>query len=724
MVGKLLKTLFITLLVTCTLITICPSTIEAKLRSCLTKEEIAFALAVGKGEYAYKVCETLAYKFGCISDGAGREWWRPAGTDAEHEAANWIAEEMIKIGLKNVTLDPFPVHAYHYGGAYVQVVDPVCLDPWLACGYSGLPGTVNNPYVSGYVAEDGSITAEIVYVGLGTRYDYMGKDVNGKLVLVDVSEEEMYWLQYPHYEATLHGAIGMVTTWVEYGLLEGSVVTHDSECALTIPAVSISHKDAECLKKLIKEKGKVKVKVWCNATVDFNGFSYNVYGCIPGTTHPDELIIIGDHYDKHWYGASDDSAGVSRLLGIAKALVDSGYKPSRTIVFIAHGAEEYGWSDTEFDWCIGAWNAIFKQHPEWAGKTIAYFNCEGGGTAGATSVIAIGTPETQSFRRRLLKLFDEWFLNNDPWSRYYRRSIEQTESFPSTWDDRFSYASAGIPTMEVKSFGGEMTEIWDEYYYHTQMDDMNGISAESLAMSIIANGIAIIELDRSVFIPYSFENRAEDMKQFMEKELLTEANINYRRVVRQIDRFQKVAAEVTKLLESSRNYKNARAVNSLLLRTADVLFSELAWVGGYIQSMYPHQHYQDDSWCLREGIEALEEGNIDAALMWLSWTYNMWTGRLVSYETYKAMYIDRWNPDRNDLFWGTGRLAKVIDIWKEYESLMQKKNSGITDYSEEVASLKAKYNIVVDNFRDSINKMLNTLAEATDLLIQVKALLR
>ncbi len=708
MKTKTVWTLAISLMISM-LVTALPQAYGVK-PSLLSEEELAFAEAVGVGQYAYEINEIYAHQYGEFEwpEGSGSEAWRPAGSDADHAYADYLEAEMKAIGLTDVTKEPFPVHAYHYGGASVQVTSPYNDEVWLACGYSGLPGTPPE-----------GITAEIVYVGLGTKYDYINKDVTGKLVLVDVSEEEMYWLQYPHYEAELHGAIGMVVTWLEYGLLEGSVVTHDSECKRTIPAVAISHENADYLKALIASENSVEVKIWCDAEVDLNGISYNVYGYIPGTTYPDELIVIGDHYDKHWYGASDDGSGVARLLGMAKAFVDSDYCPSRTLVFFSNGAEEYGWSDTEFDWCIGAWNAISEQHPEWAGKTLAYFNLEGGGTIGATSISAEGTPETQSFRSRLLRLFDEWFSNNDPWSAYYYPSSEWTSSFPSTWNDQFSFGSAGVPTMAVDSWRSD----YAGYDYHTQKDDMYGVSAESLAMSIIANGIAAIELDRSVLIPYGFENRADDMKQYVEKELLTEAGINYRRIMSEVERFRRVAADVTHMI-NTRDSENVESVNSLLLQTADVLLSELAWVGGYIQPFYPHQHYQDDSWFLREGIWALEEGNIDAALMWLSWTYNMWTGRLVSRETYQAMYIDRWNPDRDDLFWGTGRVAKVLDIYDEYESLVQKKSAGVTDYSDEISELWAKYSTVVDYFEASLNDMMHTLSTARNLLEQVTVLLR
>ena len=369
MKSKMFLTLTIALIISMSLIAFTPIYGAKPPKALLTEEEIAFAEAVGVGEYAYEINEIYAWQYGEFEwpEGSGKEAWRIAGSDAENAYADYLVAEMNTIGLEDVAKEPFDVHAYNYGGASVQVISPVLGDEWLACGYSGLPGTPPE-----------GITAEIAYVGLGTKYDYEGKDVEGKLVLVDVSEEDMYWLQYPHYEAELHGAIGMVVTWVEYGLLEGSVVTHDSECRRTIPAVCISHENADYLKSLVASEDSVEVKIWCDAEVDLDGTSYNVYGYIPGSTYPDELIVIGDHYDKYWYGASDDGSGVARLLGVAKAFVDSGYQPLRTLVFVAHGAEEYGWSDTEFAWAIGAWYTIYEQHPEWVGKTLAYFNLEGG----------------------------------------------------------------------------------------------------------------------------------------------------------------------------------------------------------------------------------------------------------------------------------------------------------------------------------------------------------
>ncbi len=674
----------------------------------LSDEETAFAQAVGVGEYAYGIDEVYSYEYGEFEMELG-EAWRGAGSEPAHEYAQYLEDEMVRIGLSNVEQEGFPVHAYSYGGASVQIVGPETGEVWLAAGHAGLPGTPPE-----------GLTAEIVYVGLGTRFDYPAEGVEGKLVLIEVSEEEMYWLQYPLYEAELHGAIGAVVTWIEYQDVEDSVVTHDSESRTNIPAVDISHKNAEILKEKIQASDEpVVVKIWCDAQIDYSGVAYNVYGYIPGAKHPDEYIVIADHYDRWWYGSSDNGAGVARLMGIAKAMVDSGYVPDRTMVFIATDAEEFGWTDTEFDWALGAWWAIFDQHPEWAGHVRGYFNLEGGGDAGATSVYAWGTPETQLFRKSILKRIDSWFMNNQPWSAYYYRSVEQTEKFFSTWADGFSWGAAGVSVMEVGSY---RSFEYSGYSYHTQTDTMEWITAESLAMSVISNGIAAIELDRAVIAPYSFQKRVDDIQKNLNYDQLRLSGIDTSALDAALRNMYKVGADIWSEMKNA-DPEVADEVNALLLAAQRKLQSEMQTVGGYIEPMYPQEHYEDDAWFMREGIYSLEDGNIDRALMWLSWVYGMYTGRWVSYENYEYMQLDRWNIDNFNQFWGRGRTAQIIDIWHEYDSLLQKKAAGDWDFGTEIASLWEKYDAVVTNLQHSVDKMTQTTLDTTEILSDAYALM-
>jgi Zn-dependent M28 family amino/carboxypeptidase len=68
---------------------------------------------------------------------------------------------------------------------------------------------------------------------------------------------------------------------------------------------------------------------------------FNVVAELPGTTRPDEVYIIGGHYDSvNNPGADDNASGVAGVLEIARVL--SQYESEATIRFIAFDMEEKG----------------------------------------------------------------------------------------------------------------------------------------------------------------------------------------------------------------------------------------------------------------------------------------------------------------------------------------------------------------------------------------------
>lgn len=72
---------------------------------------------------------------------------------------------------------------------------------------------------------------------------------------------------------------------------------------------------------------------------------------IKGTTRPKQIVVIGGHLDSTIGntqeesiapGADDDASGIASLTEVARVLLSSGYKPRRTIQFMAYSAEEIG----------------------------------------------------------------------------------------------------------------------------------------------------------------------------------------------------------------------------------------------------------------------------------------------------------------------------------------------------------------------------------------------
>jgi Zn-dependent M28 family amino/carboxypeptidase len=67
----------------------------------------------------------------------------------------------------------------------------------------------------------------------------------------------------------------------------------------------------------------------------------NVVGVLPGAVHPEQIYIVGAHYDSvNNPGADDNASGVAGVIEAARAL--SKYRFDSTVVFIAFDREEQG----------------------------------------------------------------------------------------------------------------------------------------------------------------------------------------------------------------------------------------------------------------------------------------------------------------------------------------------------------------------------------------------
>jgi bacterial leucyl aminopeptidase len=71
---------------------------------------------------------------------------------------------------------------------------------------------------------------------------------------------------------------------------------------------------------------------------------------ITGARFPDEIIVLGAHQDSinsssttaSAPGADDDASGIACLTEVIRVMVETGYRPDRTVQFMAYAAEEVG----------------------------------------------------------------------------------------------------------------------------------------------------------------------------------------------------------------------------------------------------------------------------------------------------------------------------------------------------------------------------------------------
>jgi hypothetical protein len=94
-------------------------------------------------------------------------------------------------------------------------------------------------------------------------------------------------------------------------------------------------------------------------------------------------------------------------------------------------------------------------------------------------------------------------------------------------------------------------------------------------------------------------------------------------------------------------------------------------------------------------------------------------GRHFAYATYTAE-LARHDPDFDRLQWGgQGHLARYVDVWQEYHSILTKSEAGLSDpsdYADEIASLSAKLAQVYGRMNARLVSMTDSFQRVTKTL--------
>jgi Iap family predicted aminopeptidase len=656
-------------------------------------------------DYAWQVSDKVA------SIGLFRLGFRPSGTIAEHKAAKYIADEMRRIGLVNVSLEKVPLTAWPFLGAKVNIIQPKNRTV-TASTYAGCPGTSRE-----------GVTGEVVYVGDGTQHDYNELEVQDKIVIVNHTKNLVYSAIV--YEAQLHGAKGVIVRETEHAKAPGAIRCNDfCGTQAKVAVVNVPKDVTDQIIDWIKEDEKVIVNLAINAKLE-EGEGYNVLGYLPSSEKSDKLIIIGAHHDSWFHGFVDNAAGVGCMLAIAKALIDAGYKPKANLLFISHTGEEFGALNTFYDWLIGSDHAVKIEHPDWAGKVIAYLNLDGSILANATAHFET-TRELKDFTEKFVEEFKEEF-------RLPYKSVEFI-SVPDTWLDQFSYAGIGIPSMAL-SLNGD----YDSLYYHTQLDKAKLVDNASLKTSILLFGIYTLKLDNALILPFDFSAWGEKLLAGYGR-VEVGLRLDLKRVMGKIEEFVDNAKEFSVRVEEAYclfdelkriegDDKSVKAtfkeVNNGLLEVARILNTQLNALGGTQVAdkvMLPHEQYLKDILFLGETIEAIRRKEIELALASLTKAGGVEAWCLMSRKTFESEFLGMVNLERKDLYWGTGHIAKYVDLWNEYNILKEAEDESKT--KEIIKLLKKKRSLILKYLKEAIKTEEKAIEEAsislTKLTEQVK----
>ena len=648
--------------------------------------------------------------------------YRPAGSRAEFETGEMLKQEMEAIGLSDVRKDAIKVDGWEFKKAVLS--------------YSAEDGSRHEIQLGAYqttFVTEGPKDFSLMYLGKGTAADYEGKDVTGKLVLVDINQRDEWWINYPVYQAHLKGAAALIAVQSGgYGEIDDEALNaQDIAGPEDAPAFSISRKDSDPLKELLEHTQEITVTLDADSRVTRDCTTYNIVGTIPGK-HPDRMVLLSAHYDSYFSGFQDDNTAIALMFGIAKALLASGFKPNNTIVICAMAAEEWGVVDSNFDWSTGAYEQVFTAHPEWVGKVIADLNFE-------LPALAHGTRARIRSCYEYTRFLEEYLSELPDLTQAYPEETRVTSPI-ETWSDDFSMAIAGIPSMVNDFTGGSFMET----HYHSQFDNDAFYDEQVYRLHHELFALLITALDETCVIPLcsapvmkraldGYHASSDVLRPFVAMDLISPMTLAS--LVEKISGLEKMLADAKdvaesryesrrslndryrallsegKVKEAEQLYLEAREAEEEALRRFQCAQDELVRIDWYGNVHYPHEILLQNIRLIGGAIANLKEQNLSSALRKLYQVDNNAYAFMFDEAVYNHFTDYVLNQPQDRLKWGYKRLMPHENLYALVKDLLQKKEA-----DPEEISLSCEISHLTRIFQDQCRMLIQTTDQIQSLV--------
>jgi len=417
-----------------------------------------------------------------------------SGTPEEKIACDYFVEQVKKEGV------PIDVHEFEAYISYpshdrskdaeLKIVTPK--EVVFTCQSHAMSGSTRG------------MVKEIIDVGQGELSDYEGKDVRGKIVLVDFAA---LWAPERLWISMQKGAAAQIT-------ISGDPVIHDmvvttvwgapsresADRIPNIPIVSITRDDGLKLREMCKKepiKASLKVNIW-------KGWPkvYLPVVTIKGSEEPDKYFLIHGHYCSWGEGMTDNVGGNVQFIEMAKIFW-------RHRKDLRRGIKIAWWPGHSMGRYAGSTWFVDKYWEDLSKNCIGQMNIDSPGVIGASEWVSSSSSELSQFNKKNVAEYEQTLVKkpikvtNNTW--IFRAG---DQSFQGIGIARVG-CNQNIPDdspLKGKTTGGGAGGWW----WHTLQDTLDKGDKENLGILMEVNMTTILRLVNEKVLDYNFEPVADD----------------------------------------------------------------------------------------------------------------------------------------------------------------------------------------------------------------------
>ncbi|XP_033752416.1 N-acetylated-alpha-linked acidic dipeptidase 2-like [Pecten maximus] len=239
---------------------------------------------------------------------------------------------------------------------------------------------------------------------------------------------------------------------------------------------------------------------------------HNVIGQITGAIEPDRYVIFGNHRDAWVYGGTDPASGgiiIMELARIFGKLLETGWRPRRTLLFCSWDAEEYG--------LVGSYEFV-EDNLKWlTSNAVAYLNVDSPVSGNKTLILRTVPLLRQVFFDAAKQVPDPHVTGQsafDVWRG--EKQTPSTRKVGSGSDHTPFVANAGVPSLYPKFAKMDNWPAAGTPLYHTRYETTHlmmmidpGFKISSAMAGIMAETGR--RLSDSLVIPLGLRDYADDL---------------------------------------------------------------------------------------------------------------------------------------------------------------------------------------------------------------------